>query len=110
VSNFCFRRQRHQSLSNLDTGTIDPPILDVVSDWGRLPYCFTLQSCFGHFLVGRQDEPRNMRPLPVSGSVSKGEYRIAYLALCLEDSEAGRTLFDDLRRVTAIDPEYVQSG
>jgi hypothetical protein len=108
VSNPHFRQQRQQSLSQLDTSTIDPPILDLVSDLGRLPCCFTLQSCFGHFLTGGRDEPRSTRPLPVSGSVSEVEYRIAYLALCIEDSEPGSAFFDDLRRMTAIDPEYIQ--
>ena len=83
VSNPHFSEQRQQSLSQLDTSTIDPPILDVVSDLGRLPYCFTLQGCFGHFLTGAQDEPRSTWPLPVSGIVSEVEYRIAYLALCI---------------------------
>jgi len=110
VSNPHFRQRRQQSLSQLDTSTIDLTILDVVSDLGRLPYCFTLQSCFGHFLTGAQDEPRSTRPLPVSCGVSEVEYRIAYLAPCIEDSEPGSAFFDDLRRVTAIDPEYVQFG
>ena len=108
VSNPHFRQQRQQSLSQLDTGTIDPPILDVVSDLGRLPYCFTLQSCFGHFLSGSQRNPRNTEPLPISDTTATFEYRIAYLALCIEDSEPGRALFDALRQMTAIDPEYVQ--
>ncbi len=69
-----------------------------------------MQSCFGHFLTGGEDNPRNTRPLPVSGSRSEVEYRIAYLALCIEDSESGSAFFDDVRRVTAIDPEYVQFG
>jgi len=108
VSNPHFRHQRRRSVSELDLSTIDPPIVDVVRDLGKLPYCFTLQSCFGHFLTGDQDNPRNTRPLPVSGSMSEVEYRIAYLALCIEDSESGSAFFDDVRRVTAIDPEYIQ--
>ena len=108
VSNPHFRQHRLQSLSQLDASTIDPPIVDVVRDLGKLPYCFTLHSCFGHFLTGDQDNPRNTRPLPVSGSVSEVEYRIAYLALCIEDSEPGSAFFDDLRQVTAIGPEYIQ--
>ncbi len=108
VSNPYFSEQRRQSLSDLDIGTIDPPIVDVVRDLGKLPYCFTLQSCFGHFLSGSQKDPRNTERLAISDSTAILEYRIAYLALCIEDSEPGRALFDALKQMTAIDPEYVR--
>jgi hypothetical protein len=36
------------------------------------------------------------------------EYRIAYIALCIENSDLGRMLFDALKGITNIDPENIQ--
>ena len=36
------------------------------------------------------------------------EYKIAYIAFCIENSLLGRKLFESLKEITAIDPEYVQ--
>ena len=38
------------------------------------------------------------------------EYRIAYLAMCLQNNDAGRHLREDLARVVEIDPQYIQFG
>jgi hypothetical protein len=46
-----------------------------------------------------------LEPLPVVGALAKVEYRIAYIAFCLENSDAGRTLFEALKGITAIDPD-----
>lgn len=110
VSNPGYWQQRQQSLGALDITTIDPPIVDIVRDLGRVSCCFTLQSCFGHFLHAGQDDPRNAERLPLSAGTSDVEYRIAYMALCIEESEPGRALFDDLGRMAAIDPQYIQFG
>jgi len=48
--------------------------------------------------------------LPVSDRISRVEYRIAYIALCIQNSDLGRVLFDHLRRIPAVDPEYIQLG
>lgn len=45
-----------------------------------------------------------------AGGVGEVEYRIAYVAFCLEESTAGRRLRGLLQRVTEIDPAYVQFG
>ena len=36
------------------------------------------------------------------------EYRIAYIAFCIDNSDSGRRLFDDLKETTALDPENIQ--
>jgi len=36
------------------------------------------------------------------------EYRIAYIAFCIENSPLGRGLFESLKEITVIDPENVQ--
>ena len=105
-----FQEQRRKHLARLKLGTIDAPIREVVRDFARLPYCFTLQSCYGHFLHRSEADPHNTEPIPALDSTALVEYRIAYIALCIENSSSGRALFDDLRDVQSIDPEYVQFG
>jgi len=102
--------RRREYLDSLDIGAIDSPIADLIGDFAGLPYCFTLQSCWGHFLYDGQDDPGHTERLPVSGGIATVEYRLAYVALCIEDNEAGRALFADLSRVPAIDAAYVQWG
>jgi hypothetical protein len=105
-----FCRQRDTHLSHLDLATIDPPIRGLISGFGKLLHCYTLQSCYGHFLPGGQGDPMNLDRLPPSGSTATVRYRIAYVALCIANSDAGRNLLQDLRGVPAIDPDYVQFG
>jgi len=69
-----------------------------------------LQSCYGHFLHNSQKNPYNIEPLPLSNDISNVEYKIAYIALCIENSKQGRTLFYDLKEIPSIDPEYIQFG
>ena len=110
VDNPYFHSQRKKCLSNLDMETIDPPIVEIISGLEKLDYCFTLQSCYGHFLHNSQKNPYNIEPLPVSNRISNVEYKIAYIALCLENSKQGRFLFQQLRDIPSIDPEYIQFG
>jgi|UPI0004900569 hypothetical protein len=76
--------------------------------FNRLPYCFTLQSCYGHFLYENQKDPYNVDPLPATDLIVTVEYRIAYVAFCVENNDAGRALLDAMRRIPAIDPENIQ--
>ncbi len=110
VDNPHYLGQRQQSLRSLDMSTIDAPLIEIVEGFTKLPYCFTLQSCFGHFVYKHRKDEKNTEPLPVSEQIKNVEYRIAYIALCIEDSDAGRQLFSELSRVPAIDPETVQFG
>lgn len=36
------------------------------------------------------------------------EYRIAYIAFCIENSDLGKLLFDTLKRIADIEPENIQ--
>ena len=110
VDNPCFHDQRKKCLSHLDIESIDPPIVELISGLAKLDYCFTLQSCYGHFLYNSQKNPYNVDPLPVSSRISKVDYKIAYIALCLENNTQGRFLFQNLREIPLIDPEYIQFG
>lgn len=108
VENPHYREQRQKSLRSLDMSTIDAPIIEIIEGFTRLSYCFTLQSCFGHFVYRDQEDEENTEPLPASEKIANVEYRIAYIALCLEDSDAGRQLFRDLSQVPLIDPDFIQ--
>jgi hypothetical protein len=110
VDNPNYHEQRKQSLAKLDMDTIDAPIVDIVSNFANLSHCFTLQSCYGHFLYGLQKDLYNIDPLPVLDSIRTVEYRIAYIALCLENSHSGMWLFKSLERLPAIAPEHIQFG
>jgi hypothetical protein len=110
VENPLYEEQREASLSKLDINTIDAPLIEIINDFARLPYCFTLQSCYGHFLYDNQKDSRNVEPLSRSDSVSRVEYKIAYMALCIQNSDRGKLLLELLREIPSIDPDYVQFG
>ena len=110
VKNLLFHQQREKSLNQLDINTIDAPIKEIIKYFAGLPYCFTLQSCYGHFLYINQKNPKNIEPLPGSDNISKVEYRIAYIALCIQNNEQGRMLLHELKKIPTIDPDYVQFG
>jgi hypothetical protein len=109
VHNTRFRCNREQVSATLTLDVIDTPIRDVIWAFNALPHCYTLQSCYGHFLHAAQQDPRSLLTLPVS-DIGTVEYRIAYIALCVEESEAGLQLVACLRQVTEIDAAYVQFG
>ncbi len=87
---------------------IDRPIVDLINGFNKLPYCFTLQSCYGHFVYEVQKDPNNLESLPTSDTIANVEYRIAYIAFCIENSTSGSVLFEALKRFITIDPENIQ--
>ena len=102
--------QREKCLRQFDIDEIDPPIMDLITGFAKLPYCFTLQSCYGHFLYEHQKDEYNTDALPVANHILHVYYKIAYLALCIENSPPGQTLFENLKRISETDPEYIQFG
>jgi hypothetical protein len=109
VHNPRFGCHREQITAALTLDVIDAPIRDLISAFSRLPHCYTLQSCYGHFLHAAQRDPHSLLSLPASDTGAV-EYRIAYLALCIEESEAGLRLRALLHQVTEIDAAYIQFG
>jgi hypothetical protein len=103
-----YKEQRQKSLLALADVTIDAPIIDIIKDFNKQPYCFTMQSCYGHFVYDGQKDPNNLEPLPDTNSIAKVEYRIAYIAFCIDNSDSGRGFFESLKRIEAIDPDNVQ--
>ena len=103
-----YQSQRQKNLAVLSNNMIDEPIIEIVNDFNKLSYCFTLQSCYGHFLYNGQKNPYNLEPLPTTEIITKVKYKIAYLAFCIENSISGQSLFDDLNEIPLIDPKNIQ--
>ena len=104
-----FDAERKRVLKKLTLGEIDAPIRGVVAGFMKLPCCFTLQSCFGHFVHGEAPSIDNLRPLP-EHDVGVITYRIAYIVLCIKNSVSGKQLYSALANVPSIDPEHIQFG
>jgi hypothetical protein len=104
-----YASDRQAALDALDLSALDPPVIDVVESFRPLPYCFTLQACYGHFLTAPGQDEHSLDPLPEShgGSV---RYRIAYVAFCIQDTEPGQAFLERLSRVPEVEPAYVQFG
>jgi hypothetical protein len=108
VDNPGYPDERSTILAGLSDDMLDAPVIDIVNGFNALPHCFTIQSCYGHFLYGDQQDDDNLDDLPIFGIPGEIEYRIAYICLCIEYSDAGRGLLESLRSVPDIDPDYVQ--
>jgi len=77
----------------------------------RVPHRFTLQCCFGHFVHVKEPDPENLTPISrYTRKVGGIEYRIASLALCLEDSPAGHTLYSEPKEIAGLDPAFIKFG
>ena len=105
-----YQAQKQITLSGLTDDMIDLPIVELIREFNDLPYCFTLQSCYGHFVYKDQKNTRNLDPLPAKEILGKVEYRIAYLAFCIANSDSGKRLFEALKEIVALDPGNVQFG
>jgi len=49
----------------------------------------------------------NFDPLPITNNIETVDYRIAYIALCVENSPSGRSLLKALEEITIIDPDNI---
>ena len=103
-----YHSQKQKALCDLNDDMIDMPIVDLINGFNELPYCFTLQSCYGHFVYNSRNDAHNIEPLPTEKVIDEVEYRIAYVALCIENSASGRLLFKSLKEIQTIDPKNIQ--
>jgi hypothetical protein len=92
VGNLHYQEQRQKSLAGLTGVAIDEPIIEHINRFNKLPFCFTLQSCYGHFLYNGRKDLHNLVPLLITNSIARVEYRIAYIAFCIDNSDKGRML------------------
>jgi len=104
-----YAQDRLDTLAALDLASIDEPIKDIVSGFATLPHCFPIQSCVGHFICAQNKDAHTLDPIP-TGYTDSVRYRIAYLAVCIENSPRGHTLRQSLAEIPAIDPTCVQFG
>ena len=100
--------QKQETLHNFTHKIIDKPIADLINGFNELPCCFTLQSCYGHFVCNSRTDPHNLDPLPSKDIISRIKCRLAYIAFCIENSLPGRELLELLKGITAADPENIQ--
>ena len=110
VNNPNYQERRKKVLAALDISIIDVPIIEIIKGFTRFPFCFTLQSCYGHFLHDKQKDPENINPLLTLDNISIVEYRIAYIAFCIKNNYNGKIFLTKLKEISAIDPEYIQVG
>ncbi len=103
-----YQAQKQRIMFDLNDDMIDMPILNLIREFNKLPYCFTLQSCYGHFVYNSQKDVHNLNPLPDKVIIGNVKYRIAYIVFCIENSAAGRWLIEALKKITDIDPENIQ--
>jgi hypothetical protein len=108
IDNPQFKEQKKKALFELSRVKIDTPIVDLIKRLNNLPYCFTLQSCYGHFVYEGQTNPNNLEPLIKLDTNEKVKYRISYIAFCIENTPSGRDLLEALKEIAAIDPDYIQ--
>jgi len=108
VHNPHFSEQREECLATLSDEMIDTPIRDIIHGFNRYPFCFTLQACYGHFLYDDEKDPQNLNALPVLSSKTRVEYRIAYIAFCIENSISGKCFLERLEKITRMDPQNIQ--
>lgn len=105
-----YARQRQSGIQSLNLKMIDNPVVPVIKILSGMSFCFTLQSCFGHFVYQGQTDTHNLESLPGDQENVNVEYRISYLALCLENNDAGHKLHDLFRDFVQLDPAYIQWG
>ncbi|WP_406658246.1 hypothetical protein V7O62_06775 [Methanolobus sp. ZRKC2] len=115
VQDDSFEIERHKALpqlrEELKKGSIDPPIIGLLEEFIKIPHCFTLQSCYGHFVHDKESDFHNVEQLSNFPDKTKEvNYRIAYMALCIRNDDAGKQLFQDIQDLTKIDLTYIQFG
>ncbi|MBP2029723.1 hypothetical protein J2755_000643 [Methanohalophilus levihalophilus] len=115
VLNKSYEIERKQSLFQLkeeiNKGSIDSPILRLVEEFTKIPHCFTIQCCYGHFVHDAERDPHNLVPLDkYSNEIEKVNYRIGYLTFCIQNNADGKKLFQDFQNLAQQDAEYIQFG
>ena len=110
VSDSHFESDRTRALDKLNLSEIDLPIVDIIKTFTDIPWCFTLQSCWGHFVHEGQPDPRGCEPLANYDDDTQIRFQLAYVAVRIKNSPQGRALHDDLRGIVNLDPSNIQFG
>lgn len=106
-----FNAKKVRSLKEMSDVDIETPVVEVVNSLNKLPFCFTLQSCFGHFLIEGENISDSFY-FPYSYTDAKEFlYRISYVAICVDSVPESRRLLTLLRDIlNKINTEYLQFG
>jgi len=111
VANPAYADERQATLADLDTAGLDRPLVDLVLGFAELPWCFPVQSCYGHFLWTEGQGRSNLDRLPPPDKAPfRVLYRLAYFVLCLDHSPDAQHLLRGLRALPAISPDRIQFG
>ena len=105
-----YLNQRRGTLDVLDERMIDTPIVGLIREMNLLPYCFTLQCCFGHFGQNDQGDSYYLESACISDKNRDISYRLAYVCFCVENTVSGRWLLGLLADMPSVDPQYLQFG
>ena len=101
-----FQTDLQFALNSLDVTLIDDPLVDLIDDLNKLPYLFTLQCCHGHFLT---TDSMEISDFDLLGTIYKVEYRLAYIAFCIENSSSGKEFAQQLKNISlTVDRSLVQ--
>ena len=91
-----FQSERLAALDGLDITLVDPQLAPLIKNLNRLPYLFTLQCCHGHLFTLDSKEIADFEGYKGSDEV---EYRLAYIAFCIENSPLGRSFLEELKQI-----------
>lgn len=106
VDNPHYRTDRQCVLKNLDPSLIDDPLVDLIENLNNFPYLFTLQCCYGHFLTMDGKEILNLER---ADAINQVEYKLAYIAFCIEKSPQGKDIAQQLENIPlGVDQDTVQ--
>jgi len=101
-----FKADRQVALDNLDFNLIDSPIIELVKEINRLPCLFTVQCCHGHFL---KKDGKEISNLELSENYEPVDYKLAYIAICIENSLMGNSIRKRLMNIPlSIDRDRIQ--
>lgn len=106
---FPVEKKRHIHI--LARSKIDKPIRNIIDSLNSYSYCFTLQSCWGHFVLSKDQDEDNLEPLSEYNKKNVDIlYRIAYLAMRIRNCPEGIRFLQKLRELKNIDKGYIQFG
>ena len=103
-----FILNREQYVQSIRTHQLDLPLRRFIRRFNQIPYAFTLQCCWGHFKQQVHTEPVEL--LKRSNSFKYVLYRIAYIAICVQNGFEGRRFLQQLKETASLSPGYIQFG
>ena len=109
VHNPRYGDQRNKMLAGLSNDMIDDPIIDIVNGFNRLPCCFTVQCCYGHFTHYHQKNPHNFEPIPAAENISSVKYGLAYICFCIDNTYALQVMPDRFKTRDSALLDYVEA-